>query len=207
MGKRTEFETLNGFASSLQDSRVVFKNSRVLLDEGLRIAVKMVKMAASNGKKVILVGNGGSSAIASHQVVDLTKNAGIRAICFSDPAWLTCLSNDYSYEQVYEKSVEMYADEGDIMIAISSSGKSANILNAVKAARAKQLSVLTFSGFDSDNPLSSLGDLNFYVPSPRYGIVEIGHLLLIHTVVDELVEAKKVEQTKTGNKNAVEAQA
>src|SRR5690606_34064077 len=94
----------------------------------------------------------------------------------------------------FAKSVEMFCDPGDLVIAISSSGKSANILNAVQSARLRGCSVVTFSGFKPDNPLSALGDLNFYVPSDRYGAVEVAHLLLIHAVVDEVNTLKQKEK-------------
>jgi len=101
---------------------------------------------------------------------------------------------------VFEKPVEMFADEGDVLIAISSSGRSSNILAAVDRARQKACAIVTLSGFDSDNPLRRKGDVNFYVPSHSYGFVEISHLVLCHYIADQIMdrngrvksEAKKV---------------
>lgn len=132
----------------------------------------------------MLIGNGGSAAIASHQALDFWHAGSVRAMAFSDSALLTCMSNDYGYENVFAKSIEMFADSRDVLIAISSSGCSPNITRAVQVARAKECDVITFSGFDKDNSLRSLGDLNFYVASNVYGYVEIAHLALIHTVAD-----------------------
>ena len=104
----------------------------------------------------------------------------------ANSAALTCLANDFGYEHVFAKQVEYHGRAGDILIAISSSGKSANILNAVKAARGVGMTVVTFSGFDSGNPLRILGDINFYVPSSEYGFVELAHAILLHAVTDAL---------------------
>lgn len=141
------------------------------------------------GGKVIFVGNGGSAAIASHQAVDYWKNGGVRAISFNDPALLTCIGNDFGFEHVFAKPIEMFADPDDVAIVISSSGRSANMLNAAQAARLKTRRVITMSGFTADNPLRGLGDLNFYVPAQAYGLVEITHLSICHGIADRLMGA------------------
>ena len=136
------------------------------------------------GNKLIFVGNGGSAAIASHMATDYSKNGDVRAIALNDASMLTCLSNDIGYERIFAKQIELYAREGDLVVAISSSGRSANILNAVKAGRAAKCMIVTLSGFAADNPLRQLGDLNLYIDSDRYGFVEIGHLTICHLVLD-----------------------
>ena len=138
---------------------------------------------AADGK-IMFIGNGGSSAIASHMSIDYWKNGNLRSVAFNDPALLTCLSNDYGYEHVFAKPIEMFARDGDLLIAISSSGKSPNILRGVEAARSAGCQVVTFSGFDDRNPLRGKGDVNFYVPSESYGFVELTHLSLCHCVLD-----------------------
>ena len=87
--------------------------------------------------------------------------------------------------------LDMVADAGDVLIAISSSGRSPNILLGVKAARARGCSVITLSGFDSDNPLSSMGDVNFYVPSKAYGPVEVIHHSICHCLLDSILDARR----------------
>jgi D-sedoheptulose 7-phosphate isomerase len=149
----------------------------------LRWVIDAFLHAHDAGCKVMLVGNGGSAAIASHIAIDLSKNAGIRATAFNDASALTCLANDYGYEDVFRKQVLYHGVRGDVLVAISSSGKSPNILRAVETAK-QTMGVVTFSGFEADNPLRQMGDLNFYVPSNRYGIVETAHLVLLHYVVD-----------------------
>ena len=149
----------------------------------------IINQAEAN-KKLIFIGNGASASISSHMSTDYWKNGGIRAIAFNDSSLLTCISNDYGYKHVFEKPIEMFADTGDILIAISSSGKSENILNGVKAARVKNCHIITCSGFETNNPLRNLGDLNFFVPSKDYGPVEILHLSILHCIVDCIIELK-----------------
>jgi D-sedoheptulose 7-phosphate isomerase len=137
-----------------------------------------------NGSKLMFVGNGGSAAIASHMAIDFSKNAGLRACAFNDGAALTCLGNDLGYENVFARQIDLHACAGDLLVAISSSGNSANIVAAVAAARARGANVVTFSGFAPDNRLRGLGDYNLYVPSSEYGFVEVTHLALAHALLD-----------------------
>jgi D-sedoheptulose 7-phosphate isomerase len=132
----------------------------------------------------MFLGNGGSAAIASHMAIDYSKNGGLRALAFNDPVSLTCLGNDLGYENVFAKQVDLHARSGDLLVAISSSGKSANVLAAVASARERDCRVVTFSGFQVDNGLRSAGDVNFYVGSSEYGFVEIAHLALCHAILD-----------------------
>ena len=136
------------------------------------------------GNKIIFIGNGGSAGIASHLAIDFSKNGGLRALAFNDPSALTCLGNDLGYENVFAKQIEFHARPGDMLIAISSSGRSPNILAAVKMARSRDCRVVTFSGFDERNDLRRTGDVNFYVRSSEYGFVEVAHLALCHAILD-----------------------
>jgi D-sedoheptulose 7-phosphate isomerase len=167
----------------------------VSLEEGVDRAIDIIVKQANLRKKIIFIGNGGSAAIASHQAVDYWKNGGMRAQAFNDTSLLTCISNDYSYAQVFEKPMEMFTDPGDVLIAISSSGKSENILRGVKANKAFGNQTITMSGFKSDNPLRSTGDINFYVPAPTgaYGFVEIAHLVLCHMFVDLIIDRNLIK--------------
>jgi D-sedoheptulose 7-phosphate isomerase len=138
------------------------------------------------GNKLIFVGNGGSAAIASHMATDYSKNGDVRSVALNDASMLTCLGNDLGYDRVFAKQIELHARAGDLVIAISSSGRSANILNAVDAAAAAGCTIATMSGFTPDNPLRRKGKWNFFVASDRYGFVEIGHLTICHAVLDFL---------------------
>ena len=144
--------------------------------------------ASKKGKKSIIVGNGGSAAIASHFAVDLTKNAKVRCINFNESDLITCFANDCGYEHWIEKAVEFYGDEGDVFIGISSSGSSDNILNGCRAAREKNFSkVITFSGMNSENPLRKLGDINLWVNSKAYNHIENIHQFWLLAVVDVII--------------------
>lgn len=158
-------------------------------------AVALLRDQAARHRKLIFIGNGGSASIASHQAVDYWKNGGLRAIAFNDSALLTCVANDFGFPHVFEKPVEMFADPGDILIAISSSGQSENILRGVGAARRQRCHVITLSGFKPDNALRFMGDLNFYAPSTSYGEVEITHLAICHAIVDRIIEERAAAGT------------
>ena len=153
-------------------------------------AADLIRGIGESDGKVIVVGNGGSAAIASHLTVDLTKAAGIRAVNFSDPALLTCFANDYGFDHWVEKALGFHADQGDLLILVSSSGESANILNGAKRAVAMGLSILTLSGFANDNRLRSLGGINLWVNSRTYNIVENVHQIWMLSSVDYLAADK-----------------
>jgi D-sedoheptulose 7-phosphate isomerase len=156
--------------------------------KALAAATDMVLSANAKGGKTIVVGNGGSAATASHVSVDLTKNSGVRAINFNEADLLTCFANDYGYEHWVEKAIEFYAEPNDVVILISSSGKSANIVNGAKKARQFGLPVITLSGFKPDNPLRKIGNVNLWVDSDSYNVVEITHLVWLVAVVDKIAE-------------------
>ena len=151
----------------------------------------MVWAAHQSGKKIILVGNGGSAAMASHVAVDFTKAAGIRAINFNEADLITCFANDYGYEHWVVKALDAYADLGDVVILISSSGKSPNIVKGAEKAKNMGLSVITVSGFLSDNILRKLGDLNLWVDSSEYNIVEMSHHVWLVAIIDYLTHQNK----------------
>lgn len=152
--------------------------------DGIDQCVQLILAAQQAGKKVMMVGNGGSAGITSHLAVDFWKNGKIKATAFNDSSLLTCISNDYSFQDVFAKPIEMFGEAGDVLIAISSSGSSANILNAVTAAEKNGCSVITLSGFAVDNKLRKIGDVNFFVPAFSYGFVEVLHTHIIHCMLD-----------------------
>ena len=156
----------------------------VELQAAFERAIAMLRERNAEGGKVFFAGNGGSAAICSHMAIDFCKAGNLRALACNDPASLTCLSNDYGYEEVFAKQIEMLAVPADSLIAISSSGQSANIVKAVSAAHACGLPAITFSGFRGDNPLRQVGGLNFYIGCEIYGLVEAAHLSLCSALLD-----------------------
>jgi D-sedoheptulose 7-phosphate isomerase len=168
--------------------KTIYQNLESIDSVQLEQAASMVWAKHQSGGKIIVIGNGGSAAMASHVAVDFTKAAGIRAINFNEADLITCFANDYGYEHWVAKALEAYADLGDIAILISSSGKSQNMLNGAEKAKSMGLSVITVSGFLSDNPLRKLGDLNLWVDSTEYNIVEMTHHVWLVAIIDYLIE-------------------
>jgi D-sedoheptulose 7-phosphate isomerase len=142
---------------------------------------------SAQGGRIIFIGNGGSAGIASHLAIDLSKNASVPAACFSDASMMSCLANDYGFEEWLAHAVRLNARAGDCLVAISSSGRSKNILNAVAKARAMKLDVITLSGMNPDNPLRELGDVNYWVDSRSYNIVETAHQFWMMAVIDLII--------------------
>ena len=143
--------------------------------------------AHNNGNKVIFAGNGGSAAMASHCAVDLTKNAGIRAINFNEADLITCFANDFGYKYWLAKAIQFYGDNGDALVLISSSGNSENIIRAAQIGKQMKMKVITFSGFESSNRLNTAGELNLWVDSKAYNIIEMTHHIWILCVVDLII--------------------
>lgn len=139
------------------------------------------------GGRVLFMGNGGSAAIASHLAVDLGKNAKVPSLAFSDAAQITCLANDYGFENWMASALRTTASGRDVLVAISSSGRSRNILNAARAAREMGMPVVTLSGMDADNPLRALGEVNFWFDSRAYNIIETVHQLWMMSVIDLII--------------------
>jgi D-sedoheptulose 7-phosphate isomerase len=161
-------------------------------NQNLKKILKLANLLKKTKKKIIIIGNGGSSAIASHFAVDCIKNTNLKCLNLSDHSLITCFANDYGYENWVAKCIEFYGEKGDILIAISSSGKSKNILNGVKSAKKKFFSkIITLSGFDKKNALGKEGDLNIWVDSKVYNIVENAHQYFLLTCID-LINHKKI---------------
>ena len=136
-----------------------------------------------------LIGNGASASLSSHFAADLNKHAGMKTHLFSDAAMLTAIGNDISFERIFAEPLLRYADKEDLLMTISSSGNSPNILSAIEAARQIEMKVITLSGMNANNKSRYLGDLNIYVPGMTYGLVESAHAILLHFFTDQLVAA------------------
>lgn len=154
------------------------------LDEGIFAVRISARAVTSMNGKILFIGNGGSASIASHLAVDYGL-AGFRAFALTDATAISSHANDYGVEAIFSKQLELLHEQTpDILIAMSCSGKSPNVLSAVKYARNKGMGIVTLSGFDTDNPLRQLGDINFWTPTHHYGFVQISHLCLLHAVCD-----------------------
>lgn len=151
-------------------------------------AVELCRNAKRTKQRFFFIGNGGSAAIASHMAADWLKNGGVAAMCFNDPALMSCIANDLGYEEVFTKPLSLHGQLDDVLFAISSSGQSRSITKAVELAGALGMKTITLSGFKPDNRLRGLGDINFYVDSTKYGEVEIAHHTICHGILDRVMD-------------------
>ena len=159
-------------------------------DKNFLKIIKILKNIKKNKKKIILVGNGGSAAMASHVSVDFTKVCKIRAINFNEADLLTCLSNDFGYENWVQKALSFYADKGDVLICISSSGESKNIINGAKFAKKIGCEVITLTGFSKKNKLKKIGNINLWLNSKNYNLIEMTHHIWLLSFVDYIAKSK-----------------
>lgn len=157
-------------------------------DAGMELLIGMFTEHKKRQSCLFFIGNGGSAAIASHMTADFMKNGGMNTYNLYDHAVITCMGNDYGYEYIFSKPMERLVRKGDLLVAISSSGNSQNICNAIDAAKRKKAAVITFTGFEESNRAKQLGDINVYVPSRKYGIVESIHNLMLQQIVDCMME-------------------
>lgn len=171
------------------------KNERKYNDysDGVQALVELFSEHKRNDNRVFFIGNGGSAAIASHMTADFMKNGGMNTYSLYDNAVTTCMGNDYGYEYIFSKPLQFLSKEEDLLVAISSSGNSQNIINAIEAVRKKGGTVVTFTGFEENNKVKSMGDINVYVPCNKYGIVESIHNLILQQIVDLIMERDGVQ--------------
>jgi D-sedoheptulose 7-phosphate isomerase len=183
------------YKSYLRTHDQALTNLEITVDEGLSInqdsgfemLCELSTKMRDNGNKKFMIGNGASAAFANHMALDWTKNGGVATHSFSDSALLTALGNDLGYDESFSAPLDWYAQSGDLLITISSSGNSPNIVKAIKVARAKGMQVVTLSGLKPDNQSRQLGDINLYIPAKTYGIVECAHQVLLHVWLDKFM--------------------
>jgi len=167
-------------------------------DQGFELWCELTRQVRDQRRTVYLIGNGASASLASHMGADLAKNAHVHTQVFTDLALVTAVSNDMGYECVFTEPLRRMASRGDMLVAISSSGRSPNVLSAANVAREMGLIVVTLTGADPENPLRACGDLNAYVPAPTYGQAETCHGALLHHWMDMLdLEHNRLVDEKT----------
>tara|TARA_B100000989_G_scaffold118173_1_gene86975 strand:- start:8376 stop:8903 length:528 start_codon:yes stop_codon:yes gene_type:complete len=147
---------------------------------------KLLKNYKNKKKRVFIFGNGGSSSISSHVATDLIKICKIKALNLSDHNLITCFANDYGFENWIMESVKSLVNKEDLVILISSSGQSKNVINAAKLCKINKIKLVTFTGFNKNNKLRKLGDLNFWVNSKKYNFVENIHQTWLLSIVDKI---------------------
>lgn len=168
------------------------KSDSILLNDAIKESLNFIQSTISTKSNLYIIGNGGSAGIASHAANDFINMCDIKAITFHDISVLTCLTNDYGYENAFKILLEKFSKKNDVLISISSSGNSPNILNATKFFKKNHnAKVITLSGFNKSNKLRGLGDINFWIDSHSYGIVEIAHQFILHNFADQIYNQKK----------------
>ena len=160
----------------------------IALETGIETLCEKLAAIRTERRNVYIVGNGGSAGVAAHAVTDFFNVAQLRASTLHESSLLTCMANDFGYENAFARMLGQMLDQDDMLIAISSSGNSMNIRNAVSAGKTKGAHVVTLSGFARDNPLRTMGDANFWLDSHDYGFVEIGHQFVLHNLADRFNE-------------------
>jgi len=177
---------------SVTDKRGNVLNQQAAYEE----LVELTRNTKQNGNTVFLVGNGASSSMASHVAADLAKNAKIHTQVFTDLALITAVANDIAYSEVFAEPLKSRMKKNDMLIAISSSGASPNILRAAAQAKECGGQVITFSAMKTDNPLRTLGVLNFYIPAESYGMAENSHNVVLHYWIDLMTGDIKIDEAK-----------
>ena len=165
------------------------KYNEILSDIEISNFIKLEKLLKSYKNKknrVFIFVNGGSSSISSHVATDLTKICKIKALSLSDHNLITCFANDYGFENWIMESVKSFVNKEDLVILISSSGQSKNVINAAKFCKRNKIKLVTFTGFNKNNKLRKLGVLNFWVNSKRYNFVENIHQTWLLSIVDKI---------------------
>ena len=147
-------------------------------------SVELINSCKNNYGKVYIVGNGGSSSIASHVSVDLAKAANIKSDTFNNSNLITCFANDFGHDNWVSEAIKAYTQKNDMLILISSSGTSKNIVNAAKYCKENGIPLITLSGFKNNNPLSQFGNVSIHVNSDSYNFVEMSHHIILVAIVD-----------------------
>ena len=164
--------------------RLIYQAETPSLMEALKKGIESVR---ERGGKLMFAGNGASASIASHLATDFSKQAGVRSMAFNDANLITALSNDCGFENWIAKAIEIYACPDDLVILISSSGRSPNVIAAAKKAKEMGLYVAAFTGFECNNQLGAMADINFWVDSRAYNIIECTHMIWLAAVCDMLI--------------------
>jgi D-sedoheptulose 7-phosphate isomerase len=162
------------------------------MSEDIVRAINLMHQALASDKKILACGNGGSAADAQHFAAELVgrferERRELPAIALStDSSILTAIANDYSYEVIFSKQVRALGQAGDVLLGISTSGNSANVIAAIEAAHLKGMSVIAFTGKDGGKIKNILknSDVHLCVPADRTARIQETHLLLLHCLCD-----------------------
>lgn len=167
---------------------------KITHDRGFDALCNLSAELSENGSQKYFVGNGASAAFANHMALDWSKNGGVPSHTFASSSILTAIGNDLGFDETFSVPLGYYSRNGDLLVTISSSGNSINIIRSIEVAREKGMNVVTFSGLKPDNQSRKMGDLNFYIPAKTYGIVECAHQVLLHIWLDQYMGVMEWER-------------
>jgi len=171
------------------------KGNYIDIQQALDMWMSLSFSAKSNNKTHYFIGNGASATMASHMALDCSKNASLKSFALNDIATLTAVGNDLGNDNLFAAPLGWYCESGDVLVSISSSGNSPNIVSGIHTAKKKNTKIITLTGMKEDNKVRKLGDINFYVPANSYGIVECNHQIILHGWLDEMMNIKEWEKT------------
>lgn len=184
-----EFHYFSEVYEGLEHIHVTTKGSKeISFEDGIDLWTEQARKTQNQGGMQFFCGNGASATMAEHMSHDWFQNAKINTYTCSETAHITAISNDISYDDVFAYRIERVMSEKDILVTISSSGNSRNIIRAIEEARKKGSFIITVSGKSKENQSCQMGDLNFYVPLDTYGLVESSHAVLLHSALDAFLE-------------------
>ena len=189
----------SGLMTSIFSENQIMTTPDVFFEKIKNILINLKK----GSKKIYFFGNWASAAFATHMALDFSKNGKILSRSLSDSAMLTALSNDYTYENAM---LEYLKIEGvtidDLVITISSSGNSPNVLNVLKYCQENKIKTLAFSGLKNDNKSITIADYSIYVPMKTYGMVECIHQIFLHLILDESMDIFEWDRNEFQNMNS-----
>lgn len=189
------------------DSTVYTADNAPMTGDQALDKLSAITLKTKNDKgRLFFIGNGASASFADHMSLDWSKNGGVASLNLAGLAQLTALSNDISYDNVYQEPLKWHANSKDILVTISSSGNSKNIINAIETAKSLGMKIVTLSGLKADNKSRALGDINLYVPAKTYGIVECTHQCLLHMWLDAFMGIEEWDRSTSQNMNLSEFQ-
>ncbi len=193
---------MNMIQKEMQSHKETIERTMAELQNYIYTACVIVSESIVNGKKLLIFGNGGSAADAQHIAAELTgryksERRGLPAIALTtDTSALTAIGNDYGYKEVFKRQVEALANEGDVVIGISTSGNSKNVIKALKKAKKLGCKTIGFSGRDGGK-MNGVCDINIVVPSNDTPRIQEMHILIGHIIcqaVDNEWEMKKLQK-------------
>jgi D-sedoheptulose 7-phosphate isomerase len=188
----------SGFISYVDELRALLAGAKgTWRGEEMPVAAAMdvwvteTHRAAETDRRFFFIGNGASATMAEHFGFDAMQNGGLKTVNFAESAYLTALSNDLSFADVFSLKLERLAEPGDVLVSISSSGNSPNVVRALEQAGTLGLRRVTLSAMKADNKSRALGDLSIWVPAKTYGMAESAHSAILHCWLDLYLEKYK----------------